>query len=310
MRSSLSRRRLPLFGLSAVFGLVAASFAAIPAQAAVTSYSGNAYAVGLTGVTVAGVGVTDQLVGFTQPLPPAGGTLNGSVGTVTLPGGLGTATVVLEQTSGGGTTSTSTSQVAGVTILPTTLLPTGVLGATVLNANSSVVNCGAPTLASSVATLSINGTTITLPPNPAPNTLIVVGPPTAPIATVTLNAQASTGTPPTTSAGTVSALVVDFPATGPLAPVITGTITISQAHSDQVCTAAPPPTPTPTPAPTPAPTATPTAPPSLPITGAGPGQPPVNGSGSALLALGLLLLVSASSTGFLVWRRRSSHLTD
>ncbi|MDQ6899822.1 MAG: hypothetical protein M3072_10000 [Candidatus Dormibacteraeota bacterium] len=48
-----------MFGLSAVVGLLAAAFAAIPAQAAVTSYSGNAYAVGLTGVTVAGVAVTD-----------------------------------------------------------------------------------------------------------------------------------------------------------------------------------------------------------------------------------------------------------
>ncbi len=271
--------------------LLAALFAAVPAQAQNVTYGGQAYAVGLTGVAVANITVADQLVGGTGALPPAGGSVTAGPGTVTLPAGLGSVTIVTEQANGVNEASTATSQIASVSILPTGLpgnLP--VLGATVLTANTGVDCTGLTTLSSSLATLTIAGQTVPINPNPN-TTTTVVNSSNLTIATVTFNRQTYNAA---TNAAAADALVVDFPTTGTLASVIRGTITISHGNSDLTGCASTTPTPTPS-------TPTGSATPGFPRTGALPGQPPVDGT-FALVAVVVLMLISAS-TGLLGWRR-------
>ncbi len=272
--------------LAAVLGVL---FAAVPAQAQNVTYGGRAYAVGLTGVAVANITVADQLLGDTGALPPGGGSVSSGPGTVTLPAGLGSVTIVTEQANGVNETSTATSQIASVSILPTGV-PGGVLGATVLTANTGVDCAGLTTLSSSLATLTIAGQTVPINPNPNTTTTVLSGGLT--VATVTFNRQTYDAA---TNAAAADALVVNFPVTGTLATVIRGTITISHGNSDLTGCATTTPTPTPTP-PTPAGSA-----PGFPRAGALADQAPLNGN-VALLAVAVLLLISAS-TGLLVWRR-------
>jgi hypothetical protein len=270
--------------------LLAALFAAVPAQAQNVTYGGQAYAVGLTGVAVANITVADQLLGNTGALPPGGGSVTSGPGTVTLPAGLGSVTIVTEQANGVNETSTATSQIASVSILPGGVTGgASVLGATVLTANTGVNCAGLATLSSSLATLTIAGQTVPINPNPnTTTTVLATGGLT--IATVTFNRQTYNSA---TNAAAADALVVDFPTTGTLASVIRGTITISHGNSDLTGCATTTPTPTPPP---PAGSA-----PGFPRAGALADQAPLN-SNVALLAVAVLLLVSAS-TGLLVWRR-------
>lgn len=258
------------------------------------TYSGRAYAVGLSGVVLGPVTVPDQLVGDTGALPGSGGTVSAGPGTVSLPSGLGSVTITTEQASGSSGAASATSQVSSVSILPAGT-PGGVLSATVLTANTGV-NCGGLTrLASSLATLTIAGQTV--PINPNPNTTTTVSTPGTgqTIATVTFNPQSFTAS---TTTAMASAVAVTFPATGTLASVIQGTITISHAESDIVCPTAA--TATPTPTPTASPTASPAV--SVPNTGAGSVQPPPSGRGAGMLGIGVLI-VAALGGGLVAWRR-------
>jgi len=270
---------------------VAALAAAIPAQAQNVTYSGRAYAVGLTGVAVANVTVSDQLVGDTGPLPGPGGTVSAGPGTVTLPAGLGSVTIVTEQATGANEASNATSQIASVSLLPTGLPGGGgLLSATVLTANTGVGCAGLATLSSSLASLTIAGQTVPINPNPN-TTTTVLGTGGLTIATVGFNRQSYNAA---TNAADADALVVTFPTTGALATVIRGTIIIS--HADSALSGCATPTPTPTPS---TPTGTGTGP-GFPRTGMLSGQPPVNSS-AALLGV-IVLLVIAASTGVLVRR--------
>jgi hypothetical protein len=208
-------------------------------------------------------------------------------GPVPLPGGLGSVTILAEQAKGVSEAANATSQIAAVSILPTAAFPGGVLSATLLTANTGVNCSGLTTLSSSLATLTIAGQTVPINPNPNTTTTVLSGVLT--VATVTFNQQAYNSA---TNDADTDALVVTFPAGGPLAAVIQGTITISHADSDLTgCS-----TTTPTPS-----TPTGSAAPGFPKTGALAGQPPLDGN-FALLAVVVLLLISAS-TGLLVWRR-------
>ncbi len=305
MQSKLRIGRLPVLGLLSMVGLLAAMFAAIPAQAQPFDYSGRAYAIGTNALRVVGIPIGNETLGDSGQLPVAGGSVSyGGPNPVVIDGFL-SATVTLEQATGAAGLSSATSQIAAVTVA-------GILDATVLTANTAV-NCGGPTtLSSSVATLTIAGASVPVPILTTPNsTYTVVNAAGLTIATIVFNRQAYD---PATNKASADALVVNFPLNGPLSNVISGTLILSHAESDLTCAATPTPTPTPTATATPAPTPTPTALPGLPRTGSGPGhsgQPAPFGGTSGLLAMVVLLLISAStaSTGFVLWRRRS-HLTS
>ncbi len=310
MRSTLRIGRRPVLGLLAMLGLLAAMFAAIPAQAQPVPggtpalYTGRAFAIGTNGLGLLGIPITDTAVGDTGFLsaPPPGGTVTSAPGVVTI-GTLINATVLNETATGAANLSSATSQITGVTI-------PGVLAATALTANSGV-NCAGPTTASSsIATLTIAGATPPVTIATAPNTTVtVLNAAGLAIATLTFNRQSYD---PATNKESVDALVVTFPSSGPLAARITGSVILSHAESNLECTA--PPTPTPSASPSATPSATPSASPSatpnpgtgLPNTGAGPGGQSPMGDGT-LLAVFALLLVAASTGGLFVWRRRSDH---
>jgi len=236
------RRLAATMSLAGLFTLLVP---AVAAQAVSKDcYTGDAYAVGLTGLKlVAGaITVPDQkiLEGGPQPVSPCdGGTMSASGLTAAVPpptgggtGDLADATIVTEQSAASGRTSTSTSNVTSATILPGRgTAGANVLSATVANASNSV-NCGGSTAnASSIATLTINGTAVTVPAG-VNQSVTVPGPGGTTLATVIFNQQSYDATKNLASA---SAAVVSFPAAGTLAAVITGTVTISHAESDLTC---------------------------------------------------------------------------
>lgn len=216
------------------------------------SYSGDAYAVGLTGLSVLGKAVPDATFGDTGQLPHAGGELSFAPGTVTLPVGLGTVTVSEGSVTGAGNVAHASSRVAGVSLLPH--LSRGSRGGICLpllgcvahvSANSlagllgpgrgtgdlldigalrstAAASAGAPDAKStSVGTVSLLGGTVEVPVNPVPNTTVNLG-----LFSLTLNRQSYDRTTNTASA---QALVIHFPSTGMLSGLVTGTITVASS---------------------------------------------------------------------------------
>src|SRR2546427_6646383 len=227
-----ARKRVLVFGGIAAALLTIAG--AVPAFAQV--YGGQAYAVQLTGVRVGGIPLADQIVDGTGQLPPGGGTINGTTGSIILPSGLGTATVTQEQASGALGTSSAASQLSNVALLPTSTLPTpltgtGVLSGTNLSASTSLT-CGAPNnVTTSTGTLVVAGVPVTVPTTPN-SSVNVTAPATgnAVLASVTFNLQNSI---PGAVEG--SSIIVNFPSAGPLASLIQGQVTISHAESMPAC---------------------------------------------------------------------------
>ncbi|HET9050384.1 MAG TPA: choice-of-anchor P family protein [Candidatus Dormibacteraeota bacterium] len=172
--------------------------------------------------------------------------------------------VLTDRVTGGATRSSSKSQVASLELLPKADMGIDVLDATLLTAATSAT-CGLhPTTSgsASVLTLTIAGQKVVATPDNPQNTAVSVGG----LATVTFDyTNVNTSTSPATE--TASSVRIDFPATGPLAPLVKGTLFISYAKSqgftDCPQQSSPPPTPTPTAppghhSPSPTPTATPT----------------------------------------------------
>jgi hypothetical protein len=153
-----------------------------------------------------------------------------------LPSGLGTATVTQEQASGASETSSATSQLSSLALLPTATLPapltgTGVLSGTDLSVSTSLT-CGTPNVvATTTGTLTIAGVPVTVPTTPN-SSVNVTAPATgsAVLASVTFNFQDSV---PGSAKG--SSIIVSFPATGPLASLIQGQVTLSHAESTLIC---------------------------------------------------------------------------
>lgn len=238
-------------GLRAFLGLLscllALALTATPALA--QTYSGRAYAVGLSGVKLLGgtVTVPDTLVGDTGPLPAGGGSVSFGPGTVSLPGGLGSVDITSETAQGSANVSSANSNVAGLSI---NVSEVSVLSATLLVAQASVGCSGPGPFTTSVGSLTIAGIDVTV--NPSPNSSVTVTDPLSGqvIATVTFNQQTYTSSGNLASA---NSLVVSFPANGALAAVIQGTITVSHAEADLTNCASPTPTPSPTATPTPSP---------------------------------------------------------
>lgn len=192
-----------------------------------TQYVGNSYLLGISGVTVAGNPVSDQTFFGSGALPTAGGSLSNTAATVTLPDGLGSATVVSETASGTTNTATAASTLNGITILPGQgAAGSDVLDATVLNAAATTSCTGAPLSAVSVASLTIDGVSVTLT-NTANQVVSIPN-----VASVTIEQTAGNANTNTASSDDI---VVTFPPTGTLASVITGTLTISHANSSVLC---------------------------------------------------------------------------
>lgn len=97
--------------LAAATVFAAAMIAAPSADAAATSYSGQAKPLS---VSALGASVS---VGDTGALPSSGGSQSASLTDVTLPQGLGEAALLKGTTSGSGSSSTSTAQVAHLSVL-------------------------------------------------------------------------------------------------------------------------------------------------------------------------------------------------
>ncbi|GAC1344914.1 MAG: hypothetical protein NVSMB29_18870 [Candidatus Dormibacteria bacterium] len=200
----------------------------MPVHAAAPTFSGRAYAVGVSGVTLFGKPVGNTTVADTGQLPSGGGSVSNGPGTVAVPN-LGSVTVTKEQAAGNGSSATASSEISGVLLQPGDVSP--LLNAKVLTATTTARACGAAPSASTsvVGPLTVGGQTVTVPVNPPKNTTVKVGTPEAVIATVTFNAQTYD---PATNTQSASALVVTFPDKGMLSQLITGTITISHAESD------------------------------------------------------------------------------
>lgn len=227
-------RRL-LTGGGAALTLTLFLFAAAPAanaQQPVPTHGGRSYAVGLTGIKALGtVSVGDTFVPGSVNLPPAGGSEHGAVGTMALPAGLGSVVVARSDVQGDAERSSARSEVRSVTLLPGG--PAGavqlsgtaaVLEAHVLMA-SATIQCGSgPSLDSGVASLSILGQQIDV--RSTRNSVIEVRPGGLLAARVQINVQGSQA-----ASHSASAIVVEFPATGPLAALLQGTITLSHAEA-------------------------------------------------------------------------------
>lgn len=261
---------------SAAAGIAIAVTGAFPVQAASTTYSGRAYAVGVTGATVLGTPVGDTTVADTGQLPVGGGNVTNGPGTFPVPK-VGSVTVVMDQANGAGSLAAASSEITSVNLAPG---KTAVLHATLLKANTAAAACGGtPTVSSSVASLTIGGTTVPIPIAPAPNTQVTVplgATGSLVVAVVTFNAQSYA---PASNTQSVSAVEVNFPVGGALSKTITGTVVISHAESDLLgCSSVTPAPPSVTPAHPVAPPA-----PPVPTTGAGFGS-------VALVPAGILLL--------------------
>lgn len=215
---------------SVAAGLTMAVSGAVPVYAAANTYSGRAYAVGISGATVLGTAVGNTTIVDTGQLASSGGSVSNGPGTFNVLS-LGTVTVTKEQATGGAGTAAANSVVSDASLATTTMLgvPTPILHATVLTAATTTRACGAaPSVSSSVASLTLGTTIVAVPVNPRPNTTMSVVTAGVLIATVTFNAQTYDAA---TNKQSASALVVDFPTSGALSSAVTGVITISHAES-------------------------------------------------------------------------------
>ena len=221
---------------------IAVAFAAGTAPASAESqqngglqYTGRAAAV----YTPTGLRILNQQVVAPEtvicqagPLPPAGGQFMACNGNLDV-FGLGTVNVLNQSVTGQGGTSSATSEVASVNLFPTPI-GGGLLNlnpllanirATVLRADTSVT-CSSHSESTSLATLTLNGSSI-LPANASQTNqslnILNNG------AIVTLNYQQYDAA---TNTATASPLRIEFPANGPLAGIISGTIFVSYAQSD------------------------------------------------------------------------------
>jgi hypothetical protein len=81
------------------------------------AYSGEAYAVGIKNLTVLGSPVRGGELASTGPLPAKGGKVTAPIGTINLPGNLGTVTVTAGQVTGAGGAANASEKVAGLSLL-------------------------------------------------------------------------------------------------------------------------------------------------------------------------------------------------
>lgn len=235
-------RRL-LAGGGAGLALLALLVAAAPASAnSGPTHSGQSYAVGLAGVKVLGslVSVGDTTLPADSKLAPQGGSARGTVGTITLPSGLGSVVVARAEVQGDNDQSNAQSEVASATLLPAGVpagvqlpiqVPTGVavLSARLLTASAAVDCSGNVQADSAVASLSILGKPVDV--QSGRNNVIEVPVGSQVAARVRTNVQDSM-VGRSTVWGSISALEVEFPADGPLATLVQGTVTLSHAEAD------------------------------------------------------------------------------
>ena len=258
------RRRVRLGAVAAVAAAVAlfgaAAVHAAPSATRTNSFSGRAYAVGITQATGALAPLDNTFICDTGQLPAAGGSRPGTnnclpvAGTITFPSmasACATSSDIIcldalaENTSGAGNTAKSTSHVAFVRVLPdqVTSAPClaggkvfcDLLSATVLTADTSVScnSSGAPvkSATTTVTSLTIAGQNVPIPTDP--NTVVNLGPSGGPyLATVTMRHEDTSA--PNTAVG--DALIITFPAgSGGILSAASGVITISHAESDITC---------------------------------------------------------------------------
>lgn len=230
--------------------------AAAPAASAmrlVPTHGGRSYAVRLSGMKVLGTAsLGDTILPDDVNLPPAGGFEQGAVGTITLPANLGSMVVARADVQGDGEKSRARSEVTSVTVLPGgpasgVQLPgtppggAALLEAHLLTAGAAVTCAGAMSAGSSIANLSVLGRQIDVGAGRDSVILVRLGGRLA--ARVWVNAR-QTQVAGGRALGSVSALRVEFPADGPLAAVLQGTITLSHADASmRGCTANPAPIP-------------------------------------------------------------------
>lgn len=226
-------------GLLLSLALLVTASPAAGAQGSAPTHDGQSYAVGLTGVKALGkvVRVDDVTLPQGVILPSGGGVQRRALGTILLPGGLGSAVVAQADAQGDGNQSNARSEVASVTLLPAGV-PSGVslpvrpvAGAAVLDAHvltaSASVDCSGDVLHhAAVADLKILGQPVDV--SPGGRAQVTLGDKVvATVSTSDQTGQASGGT----VQGSSSALVVDFPTDGAIADVIQGTITLAHAEA-------------------------------------------------------------------------------
>lgn len=237
---------LPVVGLL----VLAASASALASTSTSTdSYSGRAYAVGITNATGLLGSLSNTFICDTGQLPAAGGSLSGmpcaAIPAVDVTSSssscLNTDVVcldVLKETAAGASGSAaSASHTAFVRVLPDRFSCDGscqdLVNAQVVTADTSVT-CDSTghsqkSATTAVTSLSIEGITVAIPTTP--NTVVTVPSSGTPIATITFRHEDTSGL----NDAVGDALIIDFPATGLLSDVLTGTITIAHAESDATC---------------------------------------------------------------------------
>jgi hypothetical protein len=237
----VGRRLRLLAGASLALGLQLALLGAAPAAlAAGASHSGRAYALGLTGVSALGtINVPDTVLPDGIKLDPSGGSKSKTQIPLEVPG-LASVNLLKAAVEGSGDQSNAETEVASATVLPAVsskaptkaLLPEGValIEAHVLTANASV-NCnGQVSTDTKVAKLSVLGQKIDVSVHGVIEVRLSTTGPVA--ARVTIDNRQSGTKPDGTVWASADAVIVEFPADGPLAAVVTGTIAISHADAD------------------------------------------------------------------------------
>lgn len=248
MKSRAGRKLLvlPVIGF---LTLAAAVTALAQTSTSTDSYSGRAYAVGISNATGLLSSLNNKFICDTGQLPAAGGSQTGTpcapitgVNVTSASANCQSTDVVCldvlkETTTGASGSAASASHTAFVRVLPSRVNCDGscldLVNAQVATADTSVTcdSTGHPQKSASAAvvSLSIAGTTVTIPSTP--NTVVTVPSTGTPIATVTLRHQSTAG--PNAAIG--DALIINFPANGVFGSTASGTITIAHAESDATC---------------------------------------------------------------------------
>jgi hypothetical protein len=206
----------------------------------------DAYAIGLSGVSVLGRPIANQTLGTVGPPPPGGGTLTTGPAILVLPDGMGTLRVAGAMVSRASGTGRTLDTVNGLDLFPqltanqirTLCLPflgcvprlvaTGGGPVELLDitfarstASASSTNPAAHAENTQVGAISLLGGAVEVPLSATPNTTVNLG-----LLSITLNRRSYD---PSTNTASAQAVVLHFPPDGQLAPAITGTITIASS---------------------------------------------------------------------------------
>jgi len=229
-----SRSRRAALAASAVPALLVLAVGMPPASASPSAYSGDAYAVGWSGVQAGLSTVPDtrlvEVGPFNGSTPQSGEASVASADTNPLLSVLpvrARATTIGSSVSEDANSSSSSSSVQTVDVT-STADGSSLVHAEAASVGTSATCSGSPHATSRVLSLSVAGQVVNVDVIATSTTTV------GNVATVTVNRKSITNGATYKSAA-IDAVVVTFPSNGALASVVTGTIVIGHSESDVTC---------------------------------------------------------------------------